>query len=167
MTTRAEPAVHVYCGPTITAAEVVGMLPGATVHPPVRHGDLLRLAAAPGDTVVIIDGVFHAVAAVRHKEILDLLASGVRGSPGTEAASATASMCHTWQPCSTSRSTTRASRSAGATMSCPGSPTCWVRLTTRAARIPKPARSPWLEPADSLSATCPLTGSATGSPMTN
>jgi hypothetical protein len=54
------------------------MLPGATVHPPVRHGDLLRLAAAPGDTVVIIDGVFHAVAAVRHKEILDLLASGVR-----------------------------------------------------------------------------------------
>jgi hypothetical protein len=78
MTTRAEPAVHVYCGPTITAAEVRGIIPGATVHRPVRHGDLLRLAAAPGDTVVIIDGVFHAVAAVRHKEILDLLASGVR-----------------------------------------------------------------------------------------
>jgi hypothetical protein len=70
--------VHVYCGPTITPAEVLEIIPGASVHPPVRHGDLLRLAVGPGDTVVIIDGVFHAVAAVRHKEILDLLARGVR-----------------------------------------------------------------------------------------
>jgi hypothetical protein len=70
--------VHVYCGPTITPAEVLEIIPDASVHPPIRHGDLLRLAVGPGDTVVIIDGLFHAVAAVRHKEILDLLARGVR-----------------------------------------------------------------------------------------
>jgi hypothetical protein len=78
MNARTEPAVHVYCGPTITPAEVLGIIPGASVHPPVQHGDVLRLAVSPGDTVIIIDGVFHAVAAVRHKEILDLLARGVR-----------------------------------------------------------------------------------------
>jgi hypothetical protein len=78
MIARAEPAVHVYRGPTITAAEVLKIVPGADIHPPVRHGDLLRLDVGPGDTVVIIDGVFHSVPAVRHKEILELLARGVR-----------------------------------------------------------------------------------------
>ena len=77
MTARTAPAVHVYCGPTITAAEVLEIIPGASIHPPVQHGDVLRLAVRAGDTVIIIDGVFHAVAAVRHKEILDLLARGV------------------------------------------------------------------------------------------
>jgi hypothetical protein len=71
-------AVHVYCGPTITAAEVLGVIPAAITHPPVRHGDLLALEPCPGDTVVIIDGVFHHAAPVRHKEILELLARGVR-----------------------------------------------------------------------------------------
>jgi hypothetical protein len=69
--------VHVYCGPTITPAEVLEILPGARTHPPVQHGDILRLAVSSGDTVIIIDGIFHAAAAVRHKEILDLLARGV------------------------------------------------------------------------------------------
>ncbi|MFE7117264.1 TfuA-like protein [Streptomyces sp. NPDC057654] len=54
------------------------LLPGAVCHPPVRHGDLLQLAAGPGDTVVIIDGLWHQCAPVRHKEILVLLDSGVR-----------------------------------------------------------------------------------------
>ncbi len=70
--------MHVYCGPTITAAEVLDMIPAAITHPPVRHGDLIRLHAGAGDTVVIIDGVFHAAPPVRHKEILDLLSRGVR-----------------------------------------------------------------------------------------
>jgi hypothetical protein len=78
MTGPPRPAVHVYCGPTISAAEVRDIVPGAVVHPPVRHGDLLRLDVCPGDTVVIIDGVFHSVPAVRHKEILNLMADGVR-----------------------------------------------------------------------------------------
>lgn len=78
MTVRTESAVHVYCGPTINAAEVLDIIPGAEIHPPVRHGDLLRLDVSAGDAVVIIDGVFHHAAATRHKEILDLLARGVR-----------------------------------------------------------------------------------------
>jgi len=70
--------IAVYRGPTITAGEVSRALPGAGVYPPVRHGDLLRLQAGPGDLVIIIDGVFHQTASVRHKEILFLLAGGVQ-----------------------------------------------------------------------------------------
>lgn len=69
--------VHVYHGPTITALEVTRILPRACLHPPVRHGDVLRLNARQGDVVVVIDGLFHGTAPVRHKEILHLLASGV------------------------------------------------------------------------------------------
>ncbi len=70
------PAVHVYCGTTIGAAEAGNLVPGAVTHPPVRHGDLLRLDPGPGVLVVIIDGLFGAIPAVRHKEILWLLAHG-------------------------------------------------------------------------------------------
>ena len=70
--------VHIYHGPTSEADSIRELLPDAHLHPPVRHGDLLRLDLAPGDTVLIIDGLFHSTAAVRHKEILHLLANGVR-----------------------------------------------------------------------------------------
>lgn len=69
--------VHVYSGPTVPAARVREVVPGAVTHPPVRHGDLMRLGAGPGDTVLIIDGLWHQSAPVRHKEILALLADGV------------------------------------------------------------------------------------------
>jgi len=69
--------IHVYSGPTITAAEVTGICPQAVTHPPIRHGDLIALAPEPRDTVVIIDGLFHGVAPIRHKEILTVLAGGV------------------------------------------------------------------------------------------
>ncbi|WP_433178180.1 TfuA-like protein [Actinoallomurus sp. CA-150999] len=75
--TTSSPALHVFIGPTLTAARVRSLGPTAIVHPPVQHGDLLRLATSPGDTVVIIDGLWHQVPPVRHKEILELLASGV------------------------------------------------------------------------------------------
>lgn len=52
-------SVHVFAGPTIPTARVSELLPDAQVHPPVRHGDLLRLQLAPGDTVLIIDGLWH------------------------------------------------------------------------------------------------------------
>ncbi|MET8699147.1 TfuA-like protein [Kitasatospora sp. NPDC004723] len=67
---------HVLVGPTVSASRVREILPGAICHPPVKHGDLLALAASPADTVVIIDGVWHQSAPVRHKEILALLATG-------------------------------------------------------------------------------------------
>ncbi|GAB3977762.1 hypothetical protein GCM10029978_068460 [Actinoallomurus acanthiterrae] len=71
------PALHVFAGPTITAARVRSLAPAATVHPPIQHGDLLRLRLSPGDTVVIVDGLWHQVPPVRHKEILLLLDEGV------------------------------------------------------------------------------------------
>lgn len=70
--------VHVFVGPTLPAVAVYAARPGAVVHPPVRHGDLLRLSARPGETVVLVDGYYHQSGAVRHKEILDLLAADVR-----------------------------------------------------------------------------------------
>lgn len=72
------PASHVFVGPTLAAAHVLEIVPDAVLHPPVAHGDLLRLGLAAGDTAVIVDGYFHHSAAVRHKEILLLLAEGVR-----------------------------------------------------------------------------------------
>ena len=71
------PRVHVYCGSTITSSEVIEIIPWAVTHPPVKHGDLLQLTVSTGDIVIIIDGVFHHTAPVRHKEILILLAQGV------------------------------------------------------------------------------------------
>ncbi|WP_112138676.1 TfuA-like protein [Glycomyces dulcitolivorans] len=67
---------HVFCGPTLSRAEVLAELPAAVVHRPIRHGDALRLDVGPGDLVLIIDGVFHQSASVRHKEILVLIAAG-------------------------------------------------------------------------------------------
>lgn len=64
-------------GPTLAGQDVLDILPGAVVHPPVAHGDLLRLDLARGDVVVIVDGYYHQSASVRHKEILALLADGV------------------------------------------------------------------------------------------
>jgi hypothetical protein len=69
--------VHVFSGPTVPAARVREILPSAVTHPPVRHGDLMRIGAGTGDTVLIIDGLWHQSAPVRHKEILALLAEGV------------------------------------------------------------------------------------------
>ncbi|HLL37236.1 MAG TPA: TfuA-like protein [Streptomyces sp.] len=69
---------HVFVGPTLSAEEVLAELPAAVVHGPVRHGDLLALEAGADDTVVVIDGVFHQTAPVRHKEITDVLARGAR-----------------------------------------------------------------------------------------
>ncbi len=70
-------SLHVFAGPTIHRNRILRVSPSATVHPPVRHGDLLRLGLADGDVAVIIDGAFHQVAPVRHKEILELLSRGV------------------------------------------------------------------------------------------
>ena len=56
---------------------MLGVLPAAALHPPVAHGDLLRLNLVGGDVVVVIDGYYHQRASVRHKEILALLSEGV------------------------------------------------------------------------------------------
>ncbi|MEW1599350.1 TfuA-like protein [Streptomyces sp. NPDC093808] len=46
--------------------------------PPARHGDLFADTLRDGDTVVLIDGVYHQAPALRHKEILAAMGRGVR-----------------------------------------------------------------------------------------
>ncbi|WFE22195.1 TfuA-like protein [Solwaraspora sp. WMMD937] len=67
----------VHLGPSLPVDEAATLLPQAIFLPPVAHGDLLRLDARPGDRVLLIDGLFLQVAAVRHREILELLHRGV------------------------------------------------------------------------------------------
>jgi hypothetical protein len=66
--------VHVFVGPTLPANEVRRLIRDAVIHPPIQHGDLLRLSPSPGEVVVIIDGFYHQTGSVRHKEILHVLA---------------------------------------------------------------------------------------------
>jgi hypothetical protein len=68
---------HVFIGPTLSSEQVLTILPEAVIHPPVKHGDLLRLGVGGGDVVVIVDGVYHHAPSVRHKEIMALLAADV------------------------------------------------------------------------------------------
>jgi ubiquinone/menaquinone biosynthesis C-methylase UbiE len=75
-------ATMVYTGPTLRAEEVRRILPDATVAPPVAAGDLLRRPARSGDVVVIIDGYFHGVGAVR--QLLDDFMAG-RGMTAAQA----------------------------------------------------------------------------------
>jgi hypothetical protein len=68
----------VYVGPTLPAAEVLRLLPAATVMPPAAVGDVLRATRRRGVTrIAIIDGYFERMAAVWHKEILVALAKGI------------------------------------------------------------------------------------------
>ncbi|MGW7362421.1 TfuA-like protein [Streptomyces sp. NPDC054841] len=67
-----------FVGPTLPSSEPQLAAVGVRVCPPVRHGDLFDAAIRGGDTVVIIDGVYHQAPALRHKEILAVMGRGVR-----------------------------------------------------------------------------------------
>lgn len=47
------------------------------MHPPIRHGDLFSIASRPAGVAVVVDGNYHQRLAVRHKEILEVMAAGV------------------------------------------------------------------------------------------
>lgn len=72
------PLIHVFVGPTLACTEPALTAPDLRVLPPARHGDLFDPAIVHGDTVVLLDGVYHQAPALRHKEILAALARGVR-----------------------------------------------------------------------------------------
>ncbi|MFF0220302.1 TfuA-like protein [Streptomyces vinaceus] len=67
----------VTAGPTLTADEVRRILPAAEVRPPVAADQVLRWGLRPGDRLLIIDGLFLHSRAIRHKELLALIDSGV------------------------------------------------------------------------------------------
>lgn len=64
-----------YVGPSVPP-NLRDEFPAVELLPPVQHGDLFRLGPEPGDRILIVDGLFHHYAAVRHKEILWALARG-------------------------------------------------------------------------------------------
>ncbi|HEX6968556.1 MAG TPA: TfuA-like protein [Micromonosporaceae bacterium] len=70
-------ADYVFLGPSLPLEEARSLLPDAVFLPPVQHGDLLKIKPVPGDRVLIIDGLFMRAPAVRHREVLDLLARGI------------------------------------------------------------------------------------------
>jgi hypothetical protein len=67
----------VFLGPTIDAADARCVLDG-DFRPPVQRGDVLRALYREPEVIGIIDGYFHSVRSVWHKEILVALERGVR-----------------------------------------------------------------------------------------
>ncbi|MGW4345274.1 TfuA-like protein [Streptomyces sp. NPDC004690] len=70
--------IHVFVGPTLSRSHPSLAVPGVRVAPPIGHGDLFDPRIHSGDTVLIIDGVYHQAPSLRHKEILGALERGVR-----------------------------------------------------------------------------------------
>jgi hypothetical protein len=69
--------VVAFAGPSVPPA-ARDRFPQVEWRPPAQAGDLLALGPRPELTVCLIDGYFDHRPAVRHKEILWLLADGVR-----------------------------------------------------------------------------------------
>lgn len=67
----------VFLGPTLPEDQARRFGP-VTVQPPVAVGDLYRAVDAGFDSLLIVDGVFHRVPAVQHREIVYALSRGVR-----------------------------------------------------------------------------------------
>ncbi|EUA09922.1 tfuA-like family protein [Mycobacterium kansasii 732] len=76
MTTSAR--VVVTAGPTIGADDIHAVVPNAEVVAPIAFGQAFGYGLRPGDTLLIVDGLFFQHASVRHKELLTLLDDGVR-----------------------------------------------------------------------------------------
>ncbi|WP_431882472.1 TfuA-like protein [Micromonospora gifhornensis] len=69
--------IHVFLGPTLPRERAQELLPEATFLPPVSQGDVLRSVARRPSAIGIIDGRFHDVPAVWHKEILWAISRGI------------------------------------------------------------------------------------------
>lgn len=66
-----------FVGPSLVPADRESF-PGVDWRPPAEAGDMLRLAAGNVGILCLIDGYFDHRPAVRHKELLLLLAKGAR-----------------------------------------------------------------------------------------
>jgi hypothetical protein len=82
MNASRKPRVWFFAGPSLPAREILGacstVAADVRVLPPIQQGDLLRGMSDLPDVVGIIDGCFHQVPAVLHKEILLALERGAR-----------------------------------------------------------------------------------------
>jgi hypothetical protein len=73
----------IFGGPSLHGMDLSGTTgpdpdPDLERHGPIRHGDLFRAALDPGDTVLVVDGVYQHYAPIRYKEIIAMLRRGVR-----------------------------------------------------------------------------------------
>jgi hypothetical protein len=68
--------VYVFVGPTLRPADAAGEL-DAVYLPPAQQGDVYRVTVRRPTAIGIVDGRFHNVPAVWHKEILWALSQGV------------------------------------------------------------------------------------------
>lgn len=69
--------VVVFLGPTMAAEDAAALLP-AEYLPPVSRGDVYAAARANPWAIGIVDGYFHRVPSVLHKEILWAIAQGIQ-----------------------------------------------------------------------------------------
>jgi hypothetical protein len=71
-------AVAIFAGPSPSRAVLdTARRAGANVHPPARFGDILRVRSEGVRTVLLIDGLYWNDRPVRHKELLQLIDSGI------------------------------------------------------------------------------------------
>lgn len=70
--------IVVTAGPTITAADIHAIVPNAEVISPISFGEALTYGLRRGDTLLVVDGLLREHPPVRHKELLTLIADGVR-----------------------------------------------------------------------------------------
>ena len=67
----------IFAGPSLPPAIRPGAEPGIEWRPPVRQGDVYRVALTRPAVIGVIDGYFESVPTVWHKEILWAMAQGV------------------------------------------------------------------------------------------
>lgn len=67
----------VFLGPSLPQETAREILP-ANYYPPVRMGDVYRLLGTGVRTIVVIDGLFHAVTPVWQRELLEAVERGIR-----------------------------------------------------------------------------------------
>lgn len=80
-----------YAGPSLSGADPD--LGDIVLRPPAAHGDLARAVLQGVDVIGLVDGLFDAVAAVWHKEILFALSRGVRVLGGASMGALRAAEC--------------------------------------------------------------------------
>lgn len=69
-------SVFIFVGPTICAQEVLGVGDFECL-PPAAQGDIYRAALRRPKAIGIIDGYFHGVASIWHKEVLWSMSQGI------------------------------------------------------------------------------------------
>jgi len=80
-----------FAGPSIYGANI--NLASIELRPPAAHGDLARAVLGGASAIGLVDGVFEAIAAVWHKEILFALQRGVTVAGAASMGALRASEC--------------------------------------------------------------------------